>query len=78
MKNNSFISLLAILVIVLAFFAYLMASKGLDASKTFEREITKVESVSESNNVEDIEKDLKETDISNIDAELTLIEAEIN
>lgn len=55
-----------------------MSSKNLISPKTFEREITKVETVSESDTVDAIEKDLKETDITNLDAELDQIEADIN
>ncbi|MDP3917737.1 MAG: hypothetical protein Q8Q30_01000 [Candidatus Woesebacteria bacterium] len=78
MKSKLVISLLAILVIVLAVFGYLMSSKELVSPKTFEREITKVETVSELDTVEDIEKDLTETDLTNLDAELDQIEAQIN
>lgn len=78
MKNRGIIALLAILIIVLSFFAYLMSSKNLISPKTFEREITKIETVSEPDTVDAIEKDLKETDITNLDAELDQIEADIN
>lgn len=78
MNNKLVISLLALLVIVLAGFAYVLSSNTLESTKTFEREITKVEESSESNEVDDIEMDLSETDVDNVDKELSDIEAEIN
>lgn len=77
MKNKLVVSLLAILVIVLAVFAYLMASQNLTSPKTYEREITKVEKVSESDDIDTIEADLNETELDNLDSELPEIEAEL-
>lgn len=78
MKNKLVISLLAILVIVLGVFAIVMSSKDVIFPKKYEREISKVETTSDSDEVESIEKDLNETDVESIDLELTDIEAELN
>ena len=77
MKSKLVISLLAILVIVLGFFAYLMASQNLTSPKTFEREITKVETTSDSDDIDTIEADLNETDVEKLDAEISEIDAEL-
>lgn len=78
MKNKLVISLLAVLVIVLAVFVFTLSSDVLVSPKTFEREITEVETVSDSDEVESIEVDLKETDLDNLDNELSDIETELN
>jgi len=78
MKNKLVISLLAILVIVLGVFAYTISLENSVSSKTFEKEITKVETVTNSDQTADIENDLNETNIDNIDSELLQIEAELS
>lgn len=78
MKNKLVISLLAILVFVLGLFAYVMTNSNMGTEKNYEREITKVETISESDEVDDIESDLEDTDFENIDSEISLIEAELN
>ncbi|EKE06288.1 MAG: hypothetical protein ACD_19C00021G0020 [uncultured bacterium] len=79
MTNKSVISLLAILVIVLGVFGYVVSSnKSFTETKSFEREITRVENVSKSNDIESIEADLNATDLGNLDQELTSIETELN
>jgi len=56
MTNKLVISLLAILVIVIGFFGYVVSSnKGFTETKTFEREITKVETISETDDIDSIE-----------------------
>lgn len=78
MKNKLVISLLAILVIVLSVFAYVLSTKTLESTKSFEREITKVEEVSDSDEVESIDEDLDQTDVDSLDKEMLDIQAEIN
>ena len=78
MKNKLVISLLAVLVIVLGFFAIVMSSKDVSFPKKYERQITQVEQTSNSDDIESIEKDLKETDLESLDAELSDIQAELN
>lgn len=78
MKNRLVISLLAILVIVLVVFVFTMSTNDLTSPKTFEREITKVETISESDDVDTIEADLNATDLDNLDQELSSIETELN
>lgn len=79
MKNKLVISLLAILVIVLGVLGYVISSnKSLTETKNFEREITKVETVSETDDIDSIEEDLKATDLDNLDQELSSIETELN
>ena len=80
MKNKGILVLLSILVIVLSFFAYLISSNKLTSSVdvAYKNEIQKMENVSDSDSLDDIEKDLDDTDLDSIDAELTLIENELN
>lgn len=78
MKNKLVISLLAILVLALGTFAYVMSTKEIVSPRLYEKEITKVETTSESDEVDQIEKDLDETDVDNVDQELLEIEAELN
>lgn len=78
MRNKLVIALLATLVFVLGLFAYIMSDDNFGTSKTYEREITQVETISESDSATDIEEDLENTDLENIDAEISLIEAELN
>lgn len=78
MKNKLVISLLAILVLVLGVFAYVMSQSNMGSTKNYEREIQRVEEVSDSDEAETIEEDLNNTDYDNIDAEISLIEAELN
>lgn len=77
MKGKLVIALLAILVLVLGLVAYLFSSKTLISPNRFENEITKVETVSDSTEIEDIEKDLEDTDFENLDEELSGIETEL-
>lgn len=85
MKNNQtantnrlVIALLAILVIVLGFFAVLVSSKDITFPKKYEQQISKIEKTSDSDDVESIESDLEETDLDSLDVELSDIQAELN
>lgn len=78
MKNKLVISLLAVLVIVLGFFAIVMSSKDVSFPKKYEKQISKVEQTSDSDDVDAIEKDLDETDFESLDIELADIQAELN
>lgn len=78
MKNRGIIALLCILAFVLGIFGYLLATKQLTNPKEFEREITKVETVSDTDETADIEADLEETNVENTDSELLQIQAELD
>ena len=79
MNNKLVISLLAILVIVLGVLGYVISSnKSLTETKSFEREITKVETISKTDDIDSIKEDLKATDLDNLDQELSSIETELN
>lgn len=78
MKNSfTILLILSSVVIVLAIFVYSASSK-ISPSATYEREITRIETTSNSDEVDSIEEDLEQTDIDSLDSELTLIEAELN
>lgn len=80
MKNKAIISLLAILALVLGIFAYLLSSNSLVSNNSYkyEKELQKVEAVSGSDRIEDIETDLQNTELDNIDSEMEDIEAELD
>jgi len=78
MNNKMVIGLLAILAIVLVVLGLSLTSNPLNADKTFEREVTQVENVSESDEVSDIEMELESTNLDELDKEIPMIEAELN
>ncbi len=78
MKNKGIISLLAILVLVLGGVAYLFTTNKLENPKIFETELQKYEEVSNTDEVEDIETDLENTEVNDIDKEIPQIDAEID
>jgi len=73
LNNKLVLSLVAVLLIVLGVFSYVVSS-----NKSFEKEMTKVETISESNDIDTIEADLNATDLDNLDQELSLIQTELN
>ncbi|AKM83499.1 hypothetical protein A2422_01335 [Candidatus Woesebacteria bacterium RIFOXYC1_FULL_31_51] len=77
MKDKGILVLLSILVMVFGFFAYLISSNKLTSPVKFETSINKIESTSKSDELVAIEKDLNETNLDTIDAELALIEKEL-
>lgn len=78
MKNKLVISLLAILVVVLGLLAVLVSDKNMISPKKYEREMAKVETTSDSDDIDSIEKDLEETNLDNLDSELVDIQSELN
>lgn len=74
--DNSMIILAAVLVLVAGVTAYLLSLYN-NRQPTFEEAVTKVETQSQSTKTEDIEKDLEETDFSELDKEVVEIEAEL-
>jgi len=78
MAGKGVIALLSLLVLVLAGVAYIFSNNMLASPAKFEKEIAKVEEISESDDVSEIEVDLDATKFDNLDAELSDIEAELN
>ena len=78
MKNKLTIALLAIIVLIVGFVAYLFSSNTFISPIKFEKEISKVEQTTNSDQTSDIEKDLEETNLDNLDTELSAIEVELN
>ncbi len=77
-KKNTILILAAILVILLGATAYWLSTNGYGENLVFTRELKQIEKQSSSDEVEAIEKDLLETDLSGIDKELEDIEAELD
>lgn len=75
-SKNSLLILAAILVVLLAGTGYYLSkNKPLEITP---RDVTKLTTQSSSDDVDAIEKDLNQTDLADLDAELTDIEAEFN
>ncbi len=77
-RKNFIILLAAILIVGLGFFAINTSKKGVKLPSESDKEIKQIQTQSKSDNLEDIEKDLQNTDLNNIDKELSDIEKEIN
>ncbi len=77
MKNKLVVSLLAVLVIILAIFVFTLSSGIVTSPRLFEREITEVENTSSSDEINEIEKDLTNTNLDNLGKEISSIENEI-
>ena len=77
-KKNTILILAAILVILLGATAYWLSTSDYGENLVFTRELKQIEKQSSSDEVEAIEKDLLETDLSGIDKELKDIEAELD
>ncbi len=72
--------LAAILVVALGIMAVVLSRNYLnkDSNKMFNTEIQQMQTQSESDNLDTIEKDLEETNLNDIDKELLNIEKELN
>ncbi len=72
-KNNFILILTAAAIIFIGIFAYFLNSSDL----TFKQEVAKLKTQSTGSEVGSIEQDILDTDLSNLDKELTDIEKEI-
>ena len=74
--------LAAVLVIALGYMALTLINqrkqKALSQMSPYELQLTQIQTQSESDNLNDIDKDLKETDLTNVDSELQDIDRELN
>lgn len=75
-KKNFLIALAAILVIALGIMAMSLTRRP--KTPSFENEIKMLETQSDSDTIESIEKDLNDTELGDIDRELQDIEREVN
>jgi Na+-transporting NADH:ubiquinone oxidoreductase subunit NqrC len=79
MKNKALVAVLSILIILTAIMAYVLSYSKIQNNDTqkYQAEIMKIENVSNSNEIIDIENDLEETNFEDIDKELVDIEKEL-
>ncbi|OGM20594.1 hypothetical protein A2714_02765 [Candidatus Woesebacteria bacterium RIFCSPHIGHO2_01_FULL_38_9] len=73
--------LAALLVVALAYMGFTLYNQRMTpktSTTTYEKELQQMQNQSQSDGVDDIEKDLTETDLSDIDKELQDIETELN
>ena len=78
-KKNMIMTLAAILVFGFGIMAYsLSTSSNRKNTSAFDNEIAKIKIQSDSDEINDIEKDLDNTNFSDSDKELREIEAELN
>lgn len=75
--NRLVIILAAALLIVLGLGSYLLATDQLTSILPFQTSIRNTETLSDSDEIEDIEDDLEETDIEEVDDELDDIDDEL-
>lgn len=78
MNKKNTILVLAVALIFFVAVAYWLSTSGYAENLLFTREIKQAQKQSTSDEIEAIEKDLQETDLSDIDKELEDIEAELN
>jgi len=76
--SKNLIIILAASVILLSAWVYYMSQINSGTANDYQREFQSVTKQSASDDAEDIEKDLDETDFEGLDAELPGIEAELN
>jgi len=76
-KDNGFLIIIVSSLILIIIFVLYGLSKKQKQTEKFAPEIERIEKVSPSNSLEDIEKDLAETDLDKIDFEIEEIEAEL-
>lgn len=77
--KNILITLAALLVVAMGYMAIKTYKKPfLQKPMTYEQQVEKIESQSDSDSIESIEKDLNETDLEASDKELMDIETELN
>ena len=79
-RRNFIIFLAGILVVALGLMAMTLVLQnqiGTSMPETYQQEIQKVQTQSESDNIDAIEKDLMETDLNDLDKELQDIESEL-
>ena len=75
MNNKGILIFLSVtLVIVLGGFGYMLSTNILKSDIPAERSIKKLEQLSESTEIDDIEQDLIETDLADLDKELADID----
>lgn len=81
MSNKNIIKLLIVLVIIFGL-SYMFMQKNqylklASNNKQFESELTQIEDVSESDDLDSIENDVNDTDLDNLDKELSDIDSEL-
>lgn len=77
-KSRNFILVLAIAIgVAISIIFYMRFQQAPTQDILFQKEINEMKDQSSSDEIEDIEKDLEETDLSNIDSELQYIEKEL-
>ena len=84
-RKHTLFFLAALLVVLLGIMAYVQRQKNFAsrisqfiAQSPFEREVNQIQEQSESDEVDAIEEDIEETDLSQVDKELKDIERELN
>ena len=67
----------AAILVLLVYMGFTIFNRN-QSTPSIEKEVAKIQTQSESTEIESIEKDLMETDLDNLDRELNAIEAELN
>ena len=78
-RKNFLLALAAILVVAMGYMALALSKQSRKSEpSSFEQEIRRFNSQSSSDDVNDIQKDLSETELDNLDKEVQDIDAELN
>lgn len=76
-RKNYLLFFTAAIFILLVYMGFSIFSRN-RSTPSLEKEVARIQTQSESTEIESIEKDLMETDLNNLDRELNAIEAELN
>lgn len=77
-RKNNLLFFTAIIFVLLVYMGFSVFNKNRSATTSIEKEVTEIQTQSESTEIDSIEKDLMETDLKNLDRELSDIEKELN
>jgi hypothetical protein len=76
-KKQWLLFLAALVLVMMGIMAYVITIKKSEKEATFEQQISEMKEQSNSDNLNDIEEDVDNTDFSDVDKELNLIEKEL-
>ena len=77
-KSHAYLFLLAVGLAVVGLFAYMLLLSNKMSNRKTGSDVAKLDSQSQSDSVDSIERDLKETDLKDLDRELQDIDKELS
>jgi hypothetical protein len=76
-NSNSILPIAAVVVVFMAIMAYVTYYKNLPVKTSYKKDIIQIQTQSNSNDINSIEKDLMDTNLGSLDSELDEIEKEL-